>query len=184
MRRMVSLLLLLILVACSSHSAPRAGSATRTASHGQQVTAATEIRACEQTHHMDRARQTTHPHPDTSDVFDVTRFESCSWPPGKGADPDGYAVITVSTRQGPGQSEASGATAADVISGTCQLFLLNSQFGSQGDYHANQPVEIRAGGIAMLDGQPAPKDVGFYPNPDEAVILRNSNDVITDAMCI
>jgi hypothetical protein len=184
MRRVVlGLSLMLAASACSGNSSPHT-QASATSTQPQQLTAAEQVRACEQSHHLSRAHQVTHPKPSSTDVFEVTRFESCTWPPGKGSDPDGYAMANVDTRRGPGQNESTDATTADVLSGTCQLFLVSSEFGSQGDYRINKPIEVEAGDVAMLDGQPAPSDLGFYPSPDEAVILRNSNNVVTNVSCI
>jgi hypothetical protein len=93
-----------------------------------------EVRACMAQHQMSRARAVVRsteatrsvPPPELAGTEEgekdaVTVFKRCDWPPGPGADSDGYSEIKAVETFGPGESEASDANVADIIKSDCSV---------------------------------------------------------------
>jgi hypothetical protein len=116
------------------------------------------------------------------------RFLSCSWPPPKWADPDGFVIITSTRHDGPGNGEASDSNVADDISGPCRQFRLSYVFEAQGAQDAIPPFTAKAGLVTNVDQAPKPWPggvgaLGFYPKLGDVVVLRNNNDGLIAAAC-
>lgn len=144
------------------------------------VTTAKMVSACESAHHLQHQ-------------LDVTRsesgmiFGSCDWPPSPWADKDGYSQITVTTEDGPGVDEASGADEADYIAIPCKTVALAYDFGSQGAFEHLPPIIAHPGDVIGRDGSvPAVlrSKLPTYPSRNEVVYLHNMKLVLVSATCV
>ena len=96
---------------------------------------AQHVAACERNHGMASAsvarrpgtgetqlseNQTTPPSNGDQLTFTQTTYASCTWPPGPGADPDGYRAITATLTNGPGNTDASPNEWVTVIESKCK----------------------------------------------------------------
>lgn len=146
----------------------------------EQLTAARQVQSCMSAHGMATAHVKLE---STSGAV----FEYCDWPPGPGSDPTGFAVIQVSTRAGPGQSEASDASDADYIDSTCHRLRLSYDFGSQGAYQPLPAFDVAPGTVTSEDHPGQAWDgtsVYPYPTQGEVVYLHNDNQTIDSAICV
>jgi hypothetical protein len=172
--------------ATSSQSATAAASgvASATAPVVAALTIAQGVDNCEHAHDMTQAT----PPPQNPDA-DNLKFLSCSWPPPKWADPDGFVVITSTAHDGPGTSEASDANRADDISGPCKQYRISYEFAAQGAESAIPPFTASAGLVTGVDTAPAPWPGGvsaldFYPKLGDVVVLHNDNDGVVSVSCV
>ena len=145
--------------ACGSSSvnAQNSGNTTTTA---PAITAANEIRACEEQHDMQSAATVNR-------SGNSATFMECDWPPSAGESPDGYQEVEVVTLPGPGTGEATNATRADYISATCQTIELQYDIGNQGVTGTTPKFRLSIGAIAGSDpfGKPwTGKSPYPYPN--------------------
>jgi hypothetical protein len=117
-------------------------------------------------------------------------FRQCAWPPPSGADPDGYAEISVSSRAGPGESEAEGMTVADYISSTCRDIELVYLFDNQGTFVPEEPLILSKGEIRRVEGgsvwQPSDdtEAIEFTPRRDQSIVMSNRRYAIDTARCV
>jgi len=152
--------------------------------------AAQQVATCEQTHRLTSAHQVTHPsgHEPTPEGGETpqgeTLVESCTWPPARGADPDGYLRITVDTVEGPGQAEYTGDTLLDNMHGPCVRYRLTYAYGFQGA-HDTVVEHVRAGVSRKLGAGPYPtgSEPVPYPDPTGVVVTHNSRSELADAAC-
>ncbi|MFI5913311.1 Hsp70 family protein [Dactylosporangium sp. NPDC051541] len=150
----------------------------------QQAEAATKVPACERQHGMTKAKQSTGG--DTGSWV----FKGCEWPPTKLTDADGYSEIRSEREQGPGDSSASGTSAADRIDGPCDTFEVSYDYGHMGESRHLNPFKAPAGEIWIVtydrDGEPWTGDrttLPFYPVRNELVVLATDNYAITNIAC-
>ncbi len=136
--------------------------------------AAQQVAACEQTHRLTSAHQVTHPsgHEPTPEGGETpegaTLIESCTWPPARGADPDGYLRITVDTVEGPGQAEYTGDTLLDNVHGPCARYRLTYAYGFQGA-HDTVVEHVRAGVSKSSGLGPTRRVPSLCPTPTQPV---------------
>ena len=143
------------------------------------VIAAAMVQRCEAAHGLAQARVTVQ-------AATGLTFASCEWPPGPGADPDGFTAIRVDEVKGPGGYEATGTDFAYVIHSPCPSIEASFSFGSQGAFSHSPPYTVRVGSIVTVDGKPWTGDsrtLGFYPARNDIVILHNLKNVLDSATC-
>ncbi|WP_433045822.1 Hsp70 family protein [Dactylosporangium sp. CS-033363] len=150
----------------------------------QRAEAAAKVTACEQHHSMAKAKESTH-----SDTGSWV-FKGCEWPPTKLSDADGYSEIRSQREQGPGDSSASGTSAADRIDGPCDTFEMTYDYGHMGESRHLSPFKARPGEIWVVtydrSGQPWTGDrttLPFYPDRTELVVLSSDNYAIANIAC-
>ena len=172
--------------ATSSQSTPvkASAAASSTALVIAALTIAQGVDNCEHAHGMAQAT----PPPQNTDAGNL-EFLSCSWPPPKWADPDGFVVITSTAHDGPGATEASDANRADDISGPCKQYHISYGFAAQGAESAIPPFTASAGLVTGVDTAPAPWPGGvsaldFYPKLGDVVVLHNDNDGVVSVSCV
>lgn len=162
-----------------------------TGCHGASIPTAQRVQACEQTHQLAQAHQVStasghEPTPEGGTTPEgETLVESCTWPPARGADPDGYLRITVDTVEGPGQAEATGDTLLDNIHGPCARYRLTYAFGYQGEHHT--VVETVRAGVSEKLGEgayPTGSEPVPYPDPTGVAVAHNLNVEVADARCV
>jgi TIR domain len=172
-------------------------------------TAAQRVAACEKTHGLRLSSETRQPqsgesHFKRSDVsvispttliFQQTTYVSCTWPQGPGADPDGYLAMTVTTTNGPGQSDGSGRDFADVIESRCDRLALQYNEAHSGVQTPFAPFTAAPGDIwapgtstttprfAKVGQIGAPSEQGlnlpFYPHVSDVVVLHGQQELQT-----
>jgi len=188
--------------------------ATRIGGSGGSTTAqerAANVAACERTHGLSSAQAQRSPQPgetrlEGQGLVPQTAFVSCSWPPGPGADPDGYRAIVLTETNGPGQGNVSGRQVADRIESHCRTLQFEYTLGqtltqiripafraSPGDiwslpllpFSAVNSGSLRFSRIARI-GTPAADEVGlsFYPGRNEVVVLHNDATGLDGVRCI
>jgi hypothetical protein len=165
------------------------------------VDPAAKVAACERAHGMSRpdnvraaragesqADQPTSPNP----AFNQKVHESCAWPPGRGADPDGYRAIVVTETNGPGDSEATGRNWADRIETSCGRVQVSYSFGSQGNFQRISPFSAQVGQVwGLLGGGGFSQiqdtnqlNLPFTPLRNEVTVLRNSSYRLDGVNCV
>jgi hypothetical protein len=145
--------------------------------------AAAQVRACMTDHHLSQA-QPTIPVP----APDQLVIASCAWPPPSGADQDGFTAIDLTTVPGPGQDEASDATAIDRITSPCtriQLIYTNGSQGKSNFVKFTVPVPT----ITSMDTEPGPwtgsaDQLSFDPGPNEVDYVRSDVQTLSSASCV
>jgi hypothetical protein len=117
-------------------------------------------------------------------------FRACEWPPPPGAASDGFTEITVSSGDGPGQSEAEGMTVADVFTTACNDLKAEYLFDNMGTFVAEQPVLLTKGEIRRVEGGSIwfPRDrleASIYtPGRDEALVLSAARYKLDVVRCV
>ncbi|MGC5224731.1 hypothetical protein ACPW96_19370 [Micromonospora sp. DT81.3] len=120
----------------------------------------------------------------------VVLFRQCNWPPPAGADADGHSEIQVTSRDGPGESEAEGLTIADFIFSQCRDIEFIYLFNNQGNMTQEAPVIISKGEIRRVEGgslwfpEAAIDASEFQPGRDQSIVLSNTRYEIDSARCI
>jgi hypothetical protein len=169
---------------------------------GSRVDPAAKVAACEHAHRLSRAEQVRVSRAGESrverpagsgQIFDQHTYESCTWPPGAGADPDGYGTIVVTEVAGPGQSEASFRDAADRIESKCPRLRLRYSYGSMGQFARLRPFTARGGeiwaysgassGTAFAPVRTTGLNLPFYPVSNEVDVLRNFRTRLDGVIC-
>jgi hypothetical protein len=152
------------------------------------VVASEQVRACEERHQLQRAKGDIRELSLTraeqrSGVYAKTSISSCEWPPPVYANQDGFSQIVLVSQQGPGQYEATSATALDRYTGDCRSLSVAYSTGTQGDFSHGRPFVISRGAIVdAWEGEPWPLpgsplgagDIQPYPGRDEFIVVRNS----------
>ena len=116
-------------------------------------------------------------------------FRGCTWPPPPGAAADGFMEITMSSRDGPGQSEAEGLTVADFFTTSCTDIEVIYLFNNMGTFVPEQPVRLTKGEIRRVEGGSIwfPRNDAeasiFTPGRDQSVVLSNLRYKIDSARC-
>jgi hypothetical protein len=125
----------------------------------------------------------------------TTYYKRCAWPRVEAADPDGYTEIKVIARRGPGDSEASGTTNADVIKSMCSELEVeySNVYGGGGEVDkVEEPrpaIRSEPARVIVYTGEEWPTDsqdsdqLPFDYQPDELVVLRDSRVVLDDVRC-
>ena len=172
---------------------------------------AARIASCERTHGLPSAQATRSPRPGETEIapssstsapiYSQQTFASCSWPPPPGADPDGYAAITITSTSGAANgSIGSGQLGAERIESHCKTLQLAYTFGHTGTERSLPPFRASPGDIwtsPMLGassfvftrlgriGTSAQDTLGlsFYPAPSEVVVLLGS-ETLFQAQCV
>ncbi|MFI7642538.1 hypothetical protein [Nonomuraea sp. NPDC049400] len=170
----------------ASTSTSRSAEAGKSASAlaAAQEEAADRINACESAHGMPKADHIEY-------ILEApSRFMHCEWPPSSLADADGYWEIRVLRTNGPGDSEASGMSAANRVNGPCESFLLTYDYGHMGDSRHLKPFKIGRGEIYITDYDAGGvrwtgdrSTLPFYPARDEAVVLTSGHYLLMNAAC-
>src|SRR5262249_44515660 len=108
-------------------------------SGGDDVSPREKVAACMRAHGLARPAMERRPRAGESAVqrgnsafFDPRAFASCTWPPGPGANPDGYAAVIATGVQSGGATEATGNTVADRVEADCKQVELAYTFASMG----------------------------------------------------
>ena len=123
----------------------------------------------------------------TAEASGTQVFGNCDWPPTTWAQPDGYSEVVVREARGPGENEASGTTAADRLFAPCSELQVAYSFGKQGAFRRQAPITLLSGEIVTVDGlrwSGEQRDLPFYPDRDESIILRNFSYRMDYARCI
>lgn len=121
---------------------------------------------------------------------DQLLFRGCVWPPPSGANNDGFTEITVTSHDGPGESEAEGLTMADVFTSSCRDIEVKYLFASQGTLVAEQPFRLTKGEMRRVeDGSiwmPRNEEEAalYSARRDESVVLSNTRYGVDTARCI
>lgn len=146
---------------------------------GGRVTAAEQIRACERQHGMSSARE-------ERQQGRKRIFAACEWPPPDYATHDGYSEVRVTFGDGPGDSEASGATDLDRLRPTCRRVKVAYSFGTQGDYDRYEPFVVDLGEVVQgRGGEPWRGEAPYpYPERDEIVIVNDGDLSLDTARCL
>lgn len=149
---------------------------------GSESVGASHVDHCEAQHQLTAQAQML------SRTVATTAFDSCTWPPPPYADSDGFSEITVASVPGPGQSEASDATAVDRITGPCRTFDLFYDFGTQGNLKHLAPFLARPDLVTSLDApgdpwQPGVSALDFYPSRNEVDVVHNDKNGLANATC-
>lgn len=145
--------------------------------------AAAQVRTCMTGHHLSQA-QPTIPDP----VPNQFVIASCAWPPPPGAQQDGFTTIDLTTVPGPGQDEASDATAIDRITSPCTRIQLIYTNGSQGKSNFTKFV-VTVPTLTSMDTEPNPwkgqvYQLSFDPGPNEVDYVRNDDQTLSGASCV
>jgi hypothetical protein len=174
---------------------------------------AARIASCERTHGLAAAQVTRPPRSGETQFrksavnpatglppeFTQTTYASCSWPSAPGADPDGYAPVTVTQTNGPGAGDASNRNFADVIESPCKRVRLQYAYEHMGNQIPYATFAASPGGI-WAPAPTAPKysfahvtEVGssaqaalrlpFYP-PGRAVVVLHGQELLQRAACV
>jgi len=152
---------------------------------------AAQVRACQELHGLTSdqvRREISGPTPSGggSPPAIGQEFLECEWPPPDYADADGYSQIRSLKGVGPGESEASGATALDRITATCHRMELGYSFGTQGFDEDLEPFVAEKGDVVHARGgvpweSPRPYP---YPERDEVVVVRDLDLALEAARCV
>jgi hypothetical protein len=145
--------------------------------------AAAQVRTCMTDHHLSQA-QPTIPFPAPNQLV----IASCAWPPPPGAQQDGFTAIDLTTVPGPGQDEASDATAIDRITSPCTRIQLIYTNGSQGKSNFVKFV-VTVPTVTSMDTEPGPwtgsaDQLSFDPGPNEVDYIRNDDQTLSGASCV
>lgn len=142
------------------------------------------IENCMVAHGLERALERT------DGASDVVLFRQCNWPAPAGADADGYSEIQVTSRDGPGESEAEELTIADFILSQCRDIEFIYLFNNQGDITREVPVIISKGEVRRVEGgslwfpEAAIDASGFQPGRGQSIVLSNTRYELDSARCI
>jgi hypothetical protein len=142
---------------------------------------ADRINQCESTHQLHQARELRKTGEGGS--YDRSTYDwlSCTWPPSRDSDADGFTRIHVDVLDGPGEGEASDSNVRDVITGPCATYEVTYDLTAMGDIQRGTPTRLARGMVTWIDhlGQqwsPNGSDGWtFYPGRDEVTVLRNDN---------
>lgn len=112
-------------------------------------------------------------------------WESCTWPPGPAADPDGYTRITQSIRDGV----QIGDTEDRFNRPGCRRFRLRYQHTNMGETVIGKPFVLLPGQARKRFGDLAePGDADgpvFSASDDEVVVLRQAiKEIPVDVRCV
>jgi hypothetical protein len=113
----------------------------------------------------------------------------CQWPPAAYSNPDGYSKISILMVGRSNTSEAAGDTWSDRVRGPCQEFELTYDYGKMGESDRLPAFKAVPGDVLFLAGRQAEpwsrpkKDLTFYPDRDEAVVVHNSGYYLVAARC-
>ncbi len=156
---------LLLVLSCSGHG---------------KLTTAQHVSGCQSSHSLTQSHVAGPAH----GVRATGVFATCAWPPGLGAERDGYAAITLNTRPGPGAYEATDATEVDEVGGTCQSFRLTYQQDFMGDQHIRRLTGV-LGMVTRQDatGKPYSRGLGFHASPKHLYYVHNASIMLVDATC-
>ena len=116
----------------------------------------------------------------------MTVFRRCDWPPGPGADSDGYSEITAVETRGPGESEGTDANVADIIKSSCSVLKVSYSIVAQGSQKSRPPVTLAPDRVVYWTGKKW-RDTGNLPfvyEQDELVVLRNYKTRLDDVRCV
>ncbi len=131
-------------------------------------------------------------------TFNQTTYASCTWPPGPGADPDGYRAITATVTNGPGVSDESPNEFATVVESKCKRIKALYSLSSSGDEHLLTPFIARPGDIWEANGGSARPftrvaeigslaqkrlDLPFYP-PTGAIVILTGQIELQKLTCL
>lgn len=156
---------------------------------GRSTTAADRVAECIKIHQMSLAHDKkrtdfTQSHYDETGEYGKTVFASCDWPKRNYSSPEGYSEIAVISAEGPGEDEASGASAIDRIVATCPVIELGYTFGSMGDTERLPPFRTERGSVIDVRGNPwTGKSPYPYPERTEIVVVRNMKVGLDTAAC-
>jgi hypothetical protein len=139
---------------------------------------ASDVERCMAAHGLERETERT----DATGV--AILFRQCSWPAPVGAEADGYSEILITSRDGPGKSEAEGLTIADVLSSSCRDIELIYLFNNQGTMTQEDPVVISKGETRRVEGGSVVDAPDFQPGRDESIVFSNTRYTIDAARCI
>lgn len=117
-------------------------------------------------------------------------FRACAWPPPFGAESDGFMEITAVRRSGPGNSEAEGLTAADVVTSECRDLEIVYLFDDMGTFVVDDPIRISKGEIRRVEGgsvwhpRNAREASVYTPRRDEVIVMANERYKLDRVRCI
>jgi hypothetical protein len=172
-------------------------------SEGSRTDAVFQVRECMRLHRMPKAnsKSTTSTkslegEPEglsggPAGAAEVRIFRSCSWPPAKWADPDGFNELKVITIDGPVEGAASGLDVADRFFSDCHQVEVLYTFVHQA-HEPMPPIRVTRGHIiehaTEKEWKPKVGDatmgLGFGVQRDEAVVLRGSHVKFDSAKCV
>lgn len=154
-------------------------------------TAAERVESCMTQHGLKRAtdfrqEKFSRAHYESTGEYSRRVFASCDWPPGAGAERDGYSEVSVIAANGPGRDEASSANTLDRIRATCKKVEVAYTTGAQGVTERLPPFQVELGSVlSAYDGRPWKGDSPFpYPERDEIVLLRDSKISLDTVRCV
>jgi hypothetical protein len=147
---------------------------------------AARVDACESQHHLSQA-ETTIPNPAPTSAFTIS---SCAWPPGPGAQQDGYTAIDVQPYipAGVAPPESSDSGIFDRIVSPCTRIKLTYTNGSQGKSTFITFTET-VPTVVSMDSEPGPwpspaEDLPFDPGPNEVDYIHNDDQTLAAASCV
>lgn len=117
-------------------------------------------------------------------------FRSCKWPPPLGSAPDGFTEVAISTKGGPGRSEAEGLTIADVFHTECADIEVVYLFNNMGTFVAERPFRLTKGDIRRVEGgsvwrpRTSEESSTYSPRRDEFIVLSNSRYILDSVQCV
>lgn len=191
--------LILVCLACNKQQDPTTPSAAMKTNEAPAarpnegkdplIVAAKMVEKCKKAHDMRLATETKmrKVKAESRDYDEYDRFQFCQWPPAQFADPDGYYEIVYRSAEGPGDCEATGANAADILQAGCRKLKLYYSFGSQGYSEHKKPFIASIGTTVWQDSikyENEEGDLPFYPGRDELVVLRNHKNVLDKVECV
>jgi hypothetical protein len=164
---------------------------------GASADPAAKVAACQERHGLSRPSERRAAHAGESQIdppeapLIQSAFVSCTWPPGPGADPDGYGLIAVTQSEGPGDNEATGRDYADRVESECDRLRVEYSYAKMGDFERlpaliGAPGQIWAPG-AQSFGRVASSgllNLPFTPLRRELTILRNLSYRLDGVRCI
>ncbi len=122
-------------------------------------------------------------------TFTQMTYASCTWPPGPGADPDGYRAMTATLTNGPGTTDASPNEYVTVIESKCKRVEVLYSLGKSGDEQLFRPFVARPNEIweanvgnaltfalvARIGSSAQPRlELPFYPPTNSIVALTGA----------
>jgi hypothetical protein len=156
-------------------------------------TSADQVRACMTQHRMDRAQISTKTLAESraepgAENDAVTIHKRCDWPPPAWADSDGYSEIRVQTTVGPGDTEATGTSVADIIQAPCPSLKVTYSIAAQGFQEPLATFTSRPNTVVRDSGEayPIPPNdpLPFYYEADELVVLRSAKGRLDVVECV